>query len=142
MAINKSGAHEKALDRKFGWAPIGRRSFEVSSFYYSKRWSILPALLVTGFIREPLLLQGTVNSALFTKWLIDSMLLHCNPYIEGEYMLRSVLFMDNAHIHKTQEVYDAITTTGVRLAFLPLYSPDFNPIELNFAILKAGVRRN
>ena len=31
---------------------------------------------------------------------------------------------------------------GVLLAFLPAYSPDFNPIEESFAQLKAWIRTN
>lgn len=31
---------------------------------------------------------------------------------------------------------------NVLLARLPLYSPDFNPIETSFAILKAWIKRN
>ena len=31
---------------------------------------------------------------------------------------------------------------GVKLAFLPPYSPDFNPIEEAFAELKAWMRKN
>ncbi len=31
---------------------------------------------------------------------------------------------------------------GVILARLPPYSPDFNPIETSFALLKAWIRRN
>ena len=70
------------------------------------------------------------------------MLPYYNLYIKGEHMLYSVLFIDNAYIYKTQEVYNAITIIGVCLIFLLLYSPNFNPIKLNFAILKAGVRHN
>ena len=38
------------------------------------------------------------------------------------------------------EVYDAIEATGARMLFLPPYSPDFNPIEMAFAKLKALLR--
>jgi len=31
---------------------------------------------------------------------------------------------------------------GVELAFLPPYSPDFNPIEESFAELKAWIKKN
>lgn len=74
--------------------------------------------------------------------------------------------MDNASIHHTQELADiveaageshapplrpfhpALTTslppplTGVRLVYLPPYSPDFNPIEESFGIIKRFIREN
>lgn len=37
--------------------------------------------------------------------------------------------------------YD-LRQTGVRLLYLPPYSPDFNPIEEAFSKIKAWIRRN
>ena len=35
-----------------------------------------------------------------------------------------------------------VTTSGMRVLFLPPYSPDYNPIELAFSAIKAHVRRH
>ena len=43
-------------------------------------------------------------------------------------------------VHKQPEVQAAIEAAGAHLRFLPPYSPDFNPIELAFAKLKAFLR--
>ena len=43
--------------------------------------------------------------------------------------------------HKVDGVRHAIEAVGATLRFLPPYSPDFNPIELCFAKLKAIVRK-
>ena len=43
--------------------------------------------------------------------------------------------------HKVAGVRTAIEVTGARMRLLPPYSPDFNPIELAFAKLKALLRR-
>lgn len=51
-----------------------------------------------------------------------------------------VVVMDNLAVHKQPEVRAAIEQAGAQLRFLPPYSPDFNPIELAFAKLKAFVR--
>lgn len=40
----------------------------------------------------------------------------------------SVLVLDNASIHKKQQLYDICNEKGVRVEFLPPYSPDFNPV--------------
>lgn len=70
----------------------------------------------------------------------------------------SVVVMDNARIHKDPRVLDLITsryvqiigvppypylyfTRGMRYFFLPPYSPDYNPIELAFSVIKAYVQR-
>jgi transposase len=49
--------------------------------------------------------------------------------------------MDNLSSHKRASVRAMIEARGARLAFLPPYSPDFNPIETAFAKLKALLRK-
>lgn len=51
-----------------------------------------------------------------------------------------VVVLDNLTVHKQPEVRRAIEDAGAFLRFLPPYSPDFNPIELAFAKLKAFLR--
>ena len=51
-----------------------------------------------------------------------------------------VVVLDNLAAHKQPEVRVAIEQVGAVLRFLPPYSPDFNPIELAFAKLKAFLR--
>ena len=41
----------------------------------------------------------------------------------------SVLVLDNASIHKSQRLCDICNEKGVRLEFLPSYSPDYNPVR-------------
>lgn len=52
-----------------------------------------------------------------------------------------VVIIDNLSSHKRSSVRVMIEARGARLAFLPLHSPDFNPIELTFAKLKALLRK-
>ena len=51
-----------------------------------------------------------------------------------------VVVLDNLAVHKQPAVRAAIEHGGAHLRFLPPYSPDFNPIELAFAKLKAFMR--
>lgn len=73
---------------------------------------------------------------------------------------RSVLILDNCSIHHAEEIRHLVedeactcarflgfrTTADFhlvcKLVFLPPYSPDYNPIELAFAHMKAFFRRN
>jgi transposase len=51
-----------------------------------------------------------------------------------------VVVLDNLAVHKQPAVRAAIEAAGARIRFLPPYSPDFNPIEMAFAKLKAFLR--
>ena len=48
----------------------------------------------------------------------------------------TTLLLDNAAIHKTAAVRAAAERKGYCLLFTPPYSPELNPIELVFGILK------
>jgi transposase len=51
-----------------------------------------------------------------------------------------IVIMDNLPAHRVSGVREAIEAVGASLRYLPAYSPDFNPIELAFAKLKALLR--
>jgi transposase InsO family protein len=48
-----------------------------------------------------------------------------------------VVITDNLSSHKSERARRAIERRGAKLLFLPPYSPDFNPIEMAFAKVKA-----
>src|SRR3546814_5312537 len=49
--------------------------------------------------------------------------------------------MDNLPAHKPLAVRKVIEAAGAELRLLPPYSPDFNPIELAFAKIKAALKK-
>ena len=53
----------------------------------------------------------------------------------------NIVIMDNLPAHKVSGVRQAIEKVGASLLLLPPYSPDFNPIEMVFAKLKALLRK-
>ena len=48
----------------------------------------------------------------------------------------SVIVMDNASFHKKKDIIELIQYSDHTLEFLPVYSPDLNPIEHTWAYLK------
>lgn len=51
------------------------------------------------------------------------------------------LAMDNASVHRVHDVTQLCAAVGVTPVFLPPYSPDLNPIELVFGLLKSNLNR-
>lgn len=50
--------------------------------------------------------------------------------------------MDNASFYHSDRIAQMCVDVGVKLVYLPPYSPDLNPIEEFFAELKAFIKRN
>jgi len=55
---------------------------------------------------------------------------------------RSVLILNNASIYKSAQLQELCKQHSVKLKFLPLYSPDYNPIKATFNNIKAWIKRN
>jgi transposase len=54
----------------------------------------------------------------------------------------SVLVMDNAQIHHDEFLVNFIESIGCKVLFFLPYSPDFNPIETAFSVIKSWLKRN
>ena len=81
--------------------------------------------------------RGSTNAAIFEDF-IEQLLHHCGKFPEP----KSVLIMDNASFHRTDRIEQMCSEAGVKLMYLPPYSPDLNPIEEMFAKLKGFIKRN
>ena len=76
--------------------------------------------------------EGTCDASLFNAWLKQVLI---PTLVPGQ-----VIILDNASFHKSIETRRLIEESGCKLLFLPPYSPDLNPIEKYWAIMKAKVR--
>ena len=83
-------------------------------------------------LTAPAVFDGPIDNATFRAYVEQVLVPTLRP---GD-----VVVLDNLAAHKQPEVRVAIEQAGALLRFLPPYSPDFNPIELAFAKLKAFFR--
>jgi transposase len=81
----------------------------------------------------PSLLDGPINGESFTAW-VEQILI---PALEPG----SIVVLDNLGSHKGSRVRKLLKAAGIRLFFLPPYSPDLNPIEEMFSKLKRLLRK-
>ena len=54
---------------------------------------------------------------------------------------QSILVLDNSRIHHDEDFVKYIEAFGERVEFLPPYSPDFNPIETCFSVIKSFLQK-
>jgi transposase len=90
-------------------------------------------MTINGYLQDPLIIQGGVTMAMFEEWFESKLLPQLTPGM--------IVVMDNASCHQSEFVRQLCLDHGIQLEKLPPYSPDLNPIEESFNVLKAWVRR-
>jgi len=93
--------------------------------------TIVAALRPQG-LTAPAVFDGPIDNASFLAYV--------EQVLAPTLRRGDVVVLDNLAVHKQPEVRAAIEATGAQIRFLPPYSPDFNPIEMAFAKLKAFMR--
>ncbi len=90
--------------------------------------------LISGWIHQakefiaPYAFNGYTDSIRFNQWLGKCLLSSLGP--------GWTLVMDNASFHKGAMTKELVEKAECNLLYLPPYSPDFNPIENQWASLK------
>lgn len=135
--VDESASNERTAERRYGWSPRGYPCRVRRTSKRSKRWSILPAITLEGYVAWRVY-HGSFTTALFNEFIEQQLLPFMRPFPAP----CSVLVMDNHSIHHSEELEALCNNKGVHLIFLPPYSPDLNPIEQSFSQLKAWMRKN
>jgi transposase len=122
---------QTVLTRTHARAPRGQRIVARLPRNHGENVTCLAAVTPAG-ITAPLVFEGALDGPIFAQWVGERLLPALRP---GQ-----TIVLDNLSVHKNAAARAAIEAAGCTLCFLPAYSPDFNPIELVFAQLKASLR--
>jgi len=136
--LDESIFNEKTGWRSRGYGPIGSEARYTASTRRGKTHSILAATSTRGWIPCTGVREGYFNTEAVLAWLADELW----PSLRALYGHRVlVIVLDNCSTHCDQRVRQSIEGAGYLVRYLPPYSPDYNPIELSFATLKAWIKR-
>jgi putative transposase len=130
--VDESGFQAESI-RRYAYAPKGERVFDLISSQRARKTTLVAARIADQFTAATLF-EGSCNAERFNPWLEAELCprLCCND----------VVIMDNARSHKTKRTRALIESSGGTLMYLPPYSPDYNPIEYDFAHLKRSREYN
>ena len=120
------------MARSHGRCPRGERLRMGFPHGHRKTTTLVAGLRLDGMV-APMVLDGPINGDWFEAYVRHVLAPTLRP---GD-----VVIMDNLSSHKRASVKAIIEAHGAELRFLPPYSPDFNPIEMAFAKLKALLRK-
>lgn len=128
--IDETAATTK-MTRPYGRAPRGQRCRATLPHGHWKTTTLTAGLRLSGFT-APMIIDGATDGDAFRAYVEKVLVPELNP---GD-----VVVMDNLPAHKVAGVREMIEARGAALLYLPPYSPDFNPIEMASAKLKAILR--
>jgi transposase len=128
--VDESGVTTDLL-RRYARSPRGTRIADHTPCSHWQTHTVVAALRSTA-LTATAVFDGPIDAATFRAYVEQVLVPTLRP---GD-----VVVLDNLAAHKQPDVRAAIEQAGARLRFLPPYSPDFNPIELAFAKLKAFLR--
>jgi transposase len=116
---------------RYARSPRGLRVMDHTPCGHWEAHTVIAALRLEG-LGAPAVFDGPIDSPSFLAYVEQVLVPTLRP---GD-----VVVLDNLAAHKQPEVRTAIEQAAASIRFLPPYSPDFNPIELAFAKLKAFLR--
>jgi transposase len=120
------------LTRRYARAPRGQRVVATVPRNTPANTTTISSLTLSG-IGPSLMIEGSLTTPVFEAY-IEQVLL---PSLrEGQ-----IIVLDNLSAHKSARLREMLAARGCQLWYLPSYSPDFSPIELAFAKVKAELRR-
>jgi transposase len=119
------------MERSVARSESGKRAFSHRSCYKGKKHTIIGAMSVDGIVCMRMI-QGSMKGDDFLSFLKDDLVPNL---LSGQFVI-----MDNLKAHKVDGVEQALTQSSAKALYLPTYSPDFNPIEMLWSVLKYFMR--
>ena len=133
--IDETGIDERD-QYTYGWSMQGERCQAKRSGKRGQRLSLISAVLGSQShqLIEPYVFSGHCERTWVEQWLEHL----CQSLPQGE---KHYLILDNASFHKGGRIEEIAKRYGHVLMYLPPYSPELNPIEKCWGVLKQKVRR-
>lgn len=142
VQINELSAHDLVvvdefgcnldMTRRYSWAPRGKRAYASVPRNTPANQTIIASLQLSGMGPSMRIAGGTDTHA-FAAYI---------EHVLGPTLRRGqIVMVDNLSAHTAPRIAALVAGRGCRLWFLPPYSPDYSPIELAFAKIKAILRK-
>ena len=122
---------KNTLKNEYGRAPRGVAVVDEVKGRATEKLNLIAGLLDHEVI-APLTYDCNTNTKVFNTWLKECLI----PILPHN----SIIVLDNARFHKAEETKRLVEAYGHQLLFLPPYSPDLNPIEKYWAVIKRKLR--
>ena len=128
--LDESGVNTD-LTRLYGRAPSSQRAVDHAPLNTPKTTTVLSSIRLDGE-KAFTTYQGGTTGERFVQYLKETLLPTLRP---GD-----IVVMDNMRSHHVKAVRETLEAKGMKVLYLPPYSPDLNPIEKMWSKMKAILR--
>ncbi len=118
------------IDESGFWVGMSRavaRAYQRWKFYRGKKLTVIGAIT-----QEEVLTTKIMEKSMKGDDFLEFVRVNLAPKLKPG---------DNLNSHHQGEVKEAIEAVGAKVEYLPVYSPEFNPIEMMWSQLKSLVRK-
>ncbi len=131
ISIDESGVH-KPMFPIYGYSTRGTWVIQQTTNQRQINYSLIMAINNKHVISHNIV-KGATNKEIFKNFLLQQLIPACS--------YKSYVFlMDNVRFHHSLCVKNIIYNAGHHIMYTPPYSPDLNPVERVFSIIKQRLR--
>ncbi len=129
--VDECGTHT-SLAPLYGYAPRGERLRLSVPRKRGKNTTVLSSMTLLG-MGPSLAVEGATTASVLEAYV--------EQVLAPSLRKGQMVVMDNLGAHRPKRVRELIEARGCELVYLPVYSPDYNPIEEAFAKIKSLLRK-
>ncbi|KAL0217515.1 hypothetical protein RCL1_008096 [Eukaryota sp. TZLM3-RCL] len=134
--IDEISFRSEHFKRTHGRSPKGQPIASIRTDFKEKQISCVVARAKNGVILSHIK-EGHFDHTTFVQFLMDLIDSNCFFRHPGP---RSIIVLDGCRIHFSPEIFEAMRKCGLLYIKLSPYSPEMNPIEAFFSLLRRRVR--
>ena len=137
ISIDESGFNKLLNSNTQGYSKKGDEINIPNPELKLKNTSLLMALSIHGIVNSEITLES-IDVDIYFNFIDDTIkkLKLANPNTNF------IFIFDNVPFHKDKKIYDLILNNGYKIYNIPAYSPNLNPIENVFGILKEQINKD
>jgi len=143
LFLDESHVDDRDSRRVQGWSKRGLSCIIRETFQRGKPVSVLAAFNTDGFVLPACWVEKSkgVNREIFLKWVRNRLLPVLQCWSPHERRKNSVVVLDNAGVHHSDEFLNLIYSRGALVVYTAPLCPHLNPIELGFGNMKRILKR-
>ena len=119
------------MARYYGRSQGKGRVHSPRPYHRGNKYSMMSAISINKIV-SGLYCEGSVDGEIFTGFIEKCLVPELKP--------NHKIIMDNVAFHKVSQVEVLIKATGAEIIYLPPYSPDLSPIELDVVKSKNNLK--